>query len=318
MTHEPDPSLQPHLTQIAAIVSQLQGSDIERRRAGSLVSSTYAAAHTPAALKAPPMATKDAMVAAPGRLIPTRTYSGGVDNKLTLIYFHGGGWMAGDLESHDELLRRVAHQLGCTLVAVDYRLAPEHPMPAALEDAAEVIRHVRESIKDTPGARFALGGDSSGAHLAASAAHSLAQDAAGLLLLYPVVRPDFTTPSYTQRGSGTLTTATMRWFWEQYLDRTINGDALATGDANIDLLKQQWPTAPPPAVVLTAWHDPLCDEGNAYALHLAGAGGEVRHSCANGMPHGFVRLAGINTAAHQHLRQAVDDFAQLVAKRLAG
>ena len=318
MAHEPDPLLQPHLERIAAIASQIQGSDVERRRAGVLASSTYAAAHTPAALKAPPIAADDALIAAPGRRIGTRTYRGkGGDSKLTLVYFHGGGWVGGNLESHDDLLRRVAHQLGCTLVAVDYRLAPEHPMPAALDDAALVLRQVRESLKGQPGARFALGGDSSGAHIAAVTAHRIGQDAAGLLLFYPVVRPDFTTRSYIERTTGNLTAAMMRWFWEQYLGRTISGDALVTEDVRIDLLRQRWPGPPPPTVVLTAWHDPLCDEGSAYARHLAEAGAEVKLTCANGMPHGFARFCGINATASGHVTQAVDDFAQLVMGRQA-
>jgi acetyl esterase len=314
MTHERDPLLQPHLVQIAAVVGQAQGGEVERRRAGSMALVTYAAEHTLPALRAPVVDASEGAVAAPGRRIPTRTYRArGPDSGLTLVYFHGGGWVAGNLDSHDDLLRRVAHELGCTLVAVDYRLSPEHAMPAALEDAAEVLRTVRSSIKDTPGARFALGGDSSGAHIAAAAAYALAPDAAGLLLFYPVVRPHFTTASYLERGTGSLTLDMMKWFWQQYLGRAIQGEALVTDDPRIDLLQQQWTAPPPPTVVLTAWHDPLCDEGSAYARFLAGAGARVKLTCANGMPHGFARFCGFNATANEHVTSAVADFKALLA-----
>ncbi|RYX92520.1 MAG: alpha/beta hydrolase [Comamonadaceae bacterium] len=317
MAQEPDSLLQPHLARIASIVSSVgEGPEVERRRAGSLALAAYAQAQTLPALKAPAITADDTACTAPGRRIGTRTYRGkGQDNHLTLVYFHGGGWISGNLDSHDDLLRRVAHQLGCTLIAVDYRLSPEHVMPAALDDAAEVVRQVLASIKDRPGMRLALGGDSSGAHLAAVTAHSMAQDVAGLLLFYPVVRPHFTTRSYIERSTGSLTAAMMKWFWGQYLGRPVTGDALETDDARIDLLQQRWRSAPPPTVVLTAWHDPLCDEGSAYARFLAGAGAEVKLTCANGMPHGFARFCGFNATAHRHITQAVDDFAKLVAIR---
>ncbi len=314
MADELDPLLQPHLAKVASMVAQSSGSATDKYRAGSMALSQYAAANTLPAFKVPVVQSDDGAVAAPGRRIGIRTYHGkGPDNNLTLLYFHGGGWVCGNLDSHDELLRRIAHQLGCTLVAVDYRLAPEHAMPAALDDAAEVLRQVRNNMRGKPGARLALGGDSSGAHIAAATAHSLAQDAAGLLLFYPVVRPHFTTQSYIERASGSLSVGIMRWFWEQYLGMPIKGDALVTDDPRVDLLQQKWVATPPPAVVLTAWHDPLCDEGSAYARHLAGAGAEIKLTCAGGMPHGFARFCGVNATAHRYITQAVDDFAGLMS-----
>ncbi|MES2972260.1 MAG: alpha/beta hydrolase [Pseudomonadota bacterium] len=314
MAQDADPQLQPHLARIAALVANAPGTPLEKRRAASLALSSYVDDNTLPTLRAPRTATKDGAVSARGRRIGTRTYipEDGPGGDLTLLYFHGGGWVSGNLESHDDLLRRVAHMLGCTLIAVDYRLAPEHAMPAALEDAAEVLGHLRENLKGRPGARFALGGDSSGAHIAAVTANTIAPDAAGLLLFYPVVRPHFTTRSYIERCNSNLTVGMMKWFWEQYLGMGIEGDKLDTPDARIDLLQQKWHRAPPPAVVLTAWHDPLCDEGSAYARHLAEAGGEVRLTCANGMPHGFARFCGINATAERHIAQAVRDFAGLV------
>ncbi len=316
MAHDPDPQLQPHLARIAALVASANGSPVEKRRTASLALSSYVADNTQPALKAPRTDTQDRAITAPGRRIGTRTYKpkGAQDSDLTLLYFHGGGWVSGNLESHDDLLHRVAHQLGCTLIAVDYRLAPEHAMPAALEDAAEVLAQLRESLKARPGARFALGGDSSGAHIAAVTANTIAPDAAGMLLFYPVVRPHFTTRSYIERCNSNLTVGMMKWFWEQYLGMGIDGDKLDTADARIDLLQQKWYRTPPPTVVLTAWHDPLCDEGSAYARHLAEAGGEVRLTCANGMPHGFARFCGINATAARHIAQAVKDFAGLVSR----
>jgi len=316
MAHDPDPLLQPHLARIAALVANAHGTPVEKRREASLALSSYVADNTQPTLKAPRTGTKDGAVTAPGRRISTRTYTpdGAAGSDLTLLYFHGGGWVSGNLESHDDLLRRVAHQLGCTLIAVDYRLAPEHAMPAALDDAAAVLAHLRQSLQARPGARFALGGDSSGAHIAAVTANTIAPDAAGLLLFYPVVRPHFTTQSYIERCNSNLTVGMMKWFWEQYLGMGIEGDKLDTKDARIDLLQQKWYRAPPPTVVLTAWHDPLCDEGSAYARYLAEAGAEVRLTCANGMPHGFARFCGISATAERHIAQAVADLAALVKK----
>lgn len=304
-----DPALSHHLAALARESAQLSGSLVARRRLMSDAVAAYAVRNAVPALRMDGVRSENDSVVAAGRRIGTRTYraTAGVRSDLTLVYFHGGGFVSGGLDSHDDLLRRITSRLGCTVLGVDYRLAPEHVFPTALDDALEVLRHVRARL-GTEG-RLALGGDSSGGHLAASAAYLEARDAAGLFLVYPVVKPGYISRSAVQRSAAGLTTDMMQWFWEQYLGRPVTADAPATNDPRIDLLLQRWPQPPPPAVVLTAWHDPLCDEGEAYARHLNACGGRATLLCAEDMPHGFARHGSISHTADAHLARALDTFA---------
>jgi acetyl esterase len=206
-----------------------------------------------------------------------------------LVWFHGGGWVVGDLETADGTARRLTAQAGCVVVSVDYRLAPEARFPAAPEDcyaAAQWVAGNAESINADPG-RIAVGGDSSGGNLAAVVS-LMARDRGGpslafQLLVYPVTARDFDTGSYQQNGEGfALTTDAMKWYWDLYL----RDDADASDQHAAPLLAKDL-SGLPPALVITAEFDPLRDEGEAYARRLQAAGVTATQSRYDGMIHGF-------------------------------
>lgn len=244
----------------------------------------------------PEMATvRDLTIELPGRTLDARLYvplSAGERPALT-VFFHGGGWVIGTLETHDATCRALARASGSAFLAVAYRLAPEHPFPLPLEDCYEAICWATAHHEDlgVDATRLAVAGDSAGGNLAA-AATILARDRHGpalrhQLLLYPVTDNDFSRPSYGENGSGAyfLSTAMMQWFWTQYLDPAAAGDpALAAIAQNQDLKRL------PAATVIVAEFDPLRDEGLAYADGLRAAGVAVETSVAPGMIHGFASM----------------------------
>ena len=211
-----------------------------------------------------------------------------------LVYFHGGGHVIGNLDTHDAVARNLCNGAGCIVVSVDYRLAPEHKFPAAAEDASAAVgwcaAHGAEIGIDPR--RMAVGGDSAGGNLAAVAA-LMARDAGGpairlQVLVYPVTDYACDTESYRtySDGYGMLDARSMRWFRDHYL----------RGDAD----RLDWRAAPlragdltglPPALVLTAQCDVLHDEGEAYARRLRAAGVEVEYRKARGLIHGFFTMA---------------------------
>ncbi|HET6509077.1 MAG TPA: alpha/beta hydrolase [Baekduia sp.] len=237
--------------------------------------------------------------------------SGGT-TELTVVYLHGGGWVLGGLDSHDELVRRLAVALDATVVAVDYRRAPEHPYPAPLRDALASLDHAARSL--APGSRLVVAGDSAGANLAAAAClYARARDnrprIAAQILLYPVLDAGCATGSFTENAEGFyITAAHLRWFWSQYLaDPDAADDALAAPAAAVDL------AGLPPAIVVTAALDPLRDEGNAYAARLERAGVPVHARCYEGMFHGFLAFGDRLDVA----RVALDETAA-ATRRLVG
>lgn len=213
----------------------------------------------------------------------------GSDCLPVLVYAHGGGWVAGSIESHDPFCRLLCAAAGVMIVSIDYRLAPEHRFPAALEDmlaaARWVATHARACGAD--GSRVALGGDSSGANIAAAAAHRMCTADAGalraLLLLYPVTdHPSHEHRSYQENATGYgLEAAVMRWFWQQY------APGVAADDASASPLREAVLPALPPTLVATAEYDVLRDEGIAYARKLELAGVQVAHLHAPDMHHNF-------------------------------
>ena len=212
-----------------------------------------------------------------------------------LVYFHGGGWVFGSLETHDALCRIVAHEAGCLVAAIDYRLAPEHPFPAGIEDCADAVAWLAENAGTVGGdaSRLAVGGDSAGGNLAA-AISQIARDRGGpsiafQWLIYPAT--DFTADNDSLRVNGDgylLTRAAIRWTEKQYLssaeDRT---DPRASPGLAADL------SGLPPALVQTAEYDPLRDEGKAYANALTAAGVAVEYIRYDGTIHGFMRMGAI-------------------------
>ena len=205
-----------------------------------------------------------------------------------LLYFHGGGFVRGDLDTHDPLCRALAGAGGCTVVSVAYRRAPEHPFPAAVEDA------IAATAWATAGSAgpVAVGGDSSGGNLAAVAALAT-RDGGGTplaaqLLLYPVTDATMSAPSLDELAEGRmLTRAAMEWFYDQYLpDRALRRDPRAS-----PLLAPRHDELAP-AIVVTAGQDPVRDDGERYAAKLEAAGTPVRHLRYEGTIHSFMLYAG--------------------------
>jgi|FaiFalFF_MnMetaG_3_1042247.scaffolds.fasta_scaffold01659_7 acetyl esterase len=234
----------------------------------------------------------DSVIPGPAGPVPVRFYQplGGQGVGL-VVYFHGGGWVLGDLDTHDAPCRFLANASGCVVMAVDYRRAPEHKFPAAVEDAYAAtlwaLRSAPAALAIPPG-RVALAGDSAGGNLVA-AVTLLARrrgdpQPACQVLIYPVTDYDFGRPSYRENAEGYLLTREgMEWFWGHYLETPEQGaDPLASPLRAPDV------TGLPPALVVTAEYDPLRDEGEAYAERLAQAG--VPTVCLRymGNIHGFV------------------------------
>jgi len=230
-------------------------------------------------------------LAGPGGSIRVRSYRDRTDSTLPgVAYIHGGGWVIGDLDTHDGICRRLARESGCAIVSIDYRLAPEHPFPAALCDVEAALQWLHAEAHQLgidPG-RIALAGDSAGGNLAAAMTLALREKGRPQprcqLLFYPVTDADLTRPSYVENGEGYfLETETMRWFWEQYVPASAaRRDPLASPLRADDL------TDLPEALVITAGFDPLRDEGDAYAEALRAAGVKTELRRYPGLIHGFL------------------------------
>ena len=225
-----------------------------------------------------------------------------------LVYFHGGGWVFGDLDSHDPLCRELCNLAQCAVVAVDYRLAPENRFPAAVDDAVFAIRHVERHAAELgiDGTRLATGGDSAGANLATVAALTFRDDGGPALklqlLIYPVADFSMDSPSYTRIENGfTFSRERMRYFSNAYLRSPED-----VNDWRASPLKAKDLSRLPPALLIAAGHDPLVDEGKAYADRLKAAGVPVTYTCYEGMVHGFVSMAGAIDAAHTAIAEAAE------------
>ena len=209
-----------------------------------------------------------------------------------LVYFHGGGWVIGDLDTADAACRDLCETAGCVVVSVDYRLAPEHRYPAAVDDCYAALEWVAGNGGELGGnGRLAVAGESAGGNLAAVLSLK-ARDEAGpeidfQLLLYPVVDHDLSRPSYVDNGTGyILETPTMRWFWDHYCP-----DPASRSHPYASPLKAADHSGLPPALVMTAEFDPLRDEGNLYAETLAAAGTQAEAICCDGLVHDFFATA---------------------------
>jgi acetyl esterase/lipase len=223
-----------------------------------------------------------------------------------LLWFHGGGFVIGNLDTHDSACRMLANQTDCMVVAVDYRLAPEFKFPAAVDDCCAALRwlalHAREFGADPE--RIAVGGDSAGANLATVMA-LLARDEGHpklvfQLLIYPCTAPEPEAPSHRKFADGyLLTRQTIVWFYKHYLrtQRDIQDFRFAPLMAK-DL------SSLPPALVIVAGYDPLRDEGVEYATKLIEAGNRVTLVNYEGMMHGFVLAGGVLDAARQAIAQS--------------
>jgi acetyl esterase len=223
-----------------------------------------------------------------------------------LLFMHGGGWVIGDLESHDQVCRTLANYARCCVVAVDYRLAPEHKFPAAVEDSAAALRFVAAEaarLRIDP-ARIAVGGDSAGGNIAAALALMGRDGTVPMpgfqLLLYPAVDLGGTRAAHQRFTDGyPLVTVTMRWFIEHYL-----ADKAHTRDWRASPLRAPTLEGAPPAYVMTAGHDPLVDEGVAYAKRLEVEDVRVTHVHMTDQMHGFLTMGRFISASDLALRQA--------------
>src|SRR5437588_3466537 len=233
------------------------------------------------------------VVPGPAGEIPVRIYTPqGKGPFPILVFFHGGGWVIGDLDSHDPLCRSLTNQVGCIVVSVDYRLAPEYPFPAAPEDCYAATQWVATHAAQLQGdpARIVLGGDSAGGNLTAVVTQ-MVRDRGGpplvfQLMIYPATDFRMNTPSIEENAEGyLLTKQDMIWYMNHYLhseeDKT---NPLASPLLASDL------SGLPPALVITAEYDPLRDEGEQYGKRLKEAGVPVTISRYDGAIHGFVSL----------------------------
>ena len=236
---------------------------------------------------------EDRSIARPdGTSLPIRVYTPlGAKPFGVCLYFHGGGWVLNNLDTHDDLVRRLSAESGCLFVNVDYRLAPEHKFPAAIDDAYTALGWVYDHAAEIgcDQNRIAVAGDSAGANLAAVAC-LMTRDRSGppvafQALIYPITDCDFERPSYQENAEGYfLTRREMIWFWNQYVS---SPDEMRDPYASPLLAKSL--KGLPPASILTAEYDPLRDEGEAYAAALAAAGVNVTLKRYDGMIHAFVR-----------------------------
>ncbi|MBB4822560.1 acetyl esterase [Pseudomonas alcaligenes] len=229
-----------------------------------------------------------------------------------LVYFHGGGFVIGNLDTHDNLCRSLARLCGAVVVSVAYRLAPEARFPAAPEDCYSATRDLvaRALELGFDASRLALAGDSAGANLAIAVAR-LAQLRAGpriayQCLFYPVTDAACDSASYSEFAEGYfLTREQMRWFWSQYLQAPEQGAEPLASPLRADSL-----AGLPPTSVFSAGFDPLRDEGEAFARRLQEAGVKTRLQRCAGMIHGFVSMAAFVTAAQAALESAAADLRQ--------
>lgn len=261
-------------------------------------------------------AVQDCAIPGPDGMVPARIYTPAGSGPFPgLAWFHGGGWVVGDLDTADAAARNMCAGADCVVVSVDYRLAPETKFPGPAEDcyAATQWLAANAAALNVDPDRIAVGGDSAGGNLAAAVA-LMARDRGGSplafqLLVYPVARRDFASGSYRENADGyQLTRDTMIWYWNHYL--AAEADAANPYAAPLQAADL---SGLPPALVLTAEYDPLRDEGEAYAAALRAAGVPTECVRYDGLIHGFFGMF----AAVDQARQAVERSAAALRKAFA-
>jgi acetyl esterase len=264
------------------------------------------------AMQGPPepvAGVEDRNLPGPGGDLPVRIYKPfGKGPFPVLINFHGGGWVVGDIESTDGFCRTMANAAGCIVVSVDYRLAPEHPFPAAADDAYHATLWAAANAAGFGGnpSRIAVCGDSAGGNLAAVVSQ-MARDRGNpaicfQLLVYPVTDAACDTPSYSDNAEGYfLTKDAMQWFWNHYVPNDTDRNhpyASPLRAGNFAGL--------PPALVITAEFDPLRDEGERYAERMRAAGTPVQLTRYNGMIHGFFLMNAMIDQGRTAIKQSAE------------
>jgi len=237
--------------------------------------------------------------------IPCRLYRPSASNNLGLmVFFHGGGWVIGDLNSHDGVCRSLANKSGHAVLAVDYRLAPEHKFPAAFDDCAAALRwaHAHASALGIDKSRIAVGGDSAGGNLAAAVALAEVVPLKFQMLIYPGVDMSMKSPSIDENAQGPiLTKSVIAWFVNHYMRSSADQTNVQASPmtATDDMLKRM-----PPAIIITAQFDPLRDEGEAYGKRLVENGVNCTITRYNGAFHGFFNMITILDDAQSAHAQA--------------
>lgn len=253
----------------------------------------------------------------PGRNGPMagRLYVPRPDPRCLLVYLHGGGWTLGSIAGYDPPLRHFADRSGCALLSFEYRLAPEHRFPTAVEDCIDCVRWAAANLVQLDldaGLPVAVGGDSAGGNLSAVVAllarDEGSPDLAAQLLIYPATQADFTTPSYrTHVADLPLTARSMQWFWDQYIpDLGQRRNPLASPLHAPDL------SGLPRALVVLAGYDPLLSEGEAYAERLQQADNTVTVLRYDGLTHGFFQFSELLPVAGRALEEIADRFCELL------
>ncbi|GAA2744259.1 alpha/beta hydrolase [Kitasatospora cinereorecta] len=263
-------------------------------------------------VRGPEVDTVSDLTVGPGD-VPVRLYRHPGADRGTVVFLHGGMWAIGDLDSHDRLCRRLVHGAGVAVVAVDYRRAPEHVWPAAVDDAVAVLRWAHTDAGATTGTAgpVATMGDSAGGHLATLACLRLRDEDGPLpalqVLAYPNTDLTLSRPSVRAKGTGwALDADAVAWGAEQWVP-----DPARRADPAVSPLYAELGGLPP-AVVVTAEHDPLRDEGDAYATRLTAAGVPVRHRCESRQIHGFLTLDALSPAAAAAGGRIFADLADLL------
>jgi acetyl esterase len=257
---------------------------------------------------------RDHTVPVAGGSIAARVYRPeGADDLPVLVYAHGGGFVFCDIDSHDGLCRSLANLIPAVVISVEYRLAPEHAWPTAAEDVYAVATWAADHARDLGGdpARLVVGGDSAGGNLAAVTA-LMARDRGGpdlaaQLLLYPVISPEFDTESYRLFGNGFYNPRpALQWYWDQYVPEAADRENPYAAPLHAEL------GGLPPTVVVLAGHDPLRDEGIAYADALQAAGVTTVRCPFEGGIHGFMTMPMLDIA-HAARKQASQELAELLS-----
>ncbi|MFD7256786.1 alpha/beta hydrolase [Streptomyces sp. NPDC059874] len=304
-----DPAIAALLQQVSAVPKKrIITTDPAELREGERDSNAMVAPRTPIAVGS----VSDDTVPGPAGSVPVRIYRpAGNGPAATLVFFHGGGWIVGDLDTHDHVARRLCHDLKAVVIAVHYRRLPENKFPAAFEDCLAVTRWAAGRIDDHGGRRdrLAVAGDSAGAALAASVAlafRDAGEQLAAQLLAYPATdRTTVEYPSYTENAEGFLLTL------QDLRDLTtilLGEDASVATDFRASPLRAASHEGLAPAVIATAAHDPLRDEGLAYARVLKDAGVDVFVRNYDGLVHGFLNMFAVSEGAEGAVGEMIKEF----------
>jgi acetyl esterase len=262
----------------------------------------------PLPARPPDVGVTDTEVPVLSHQVPVRIYrpKAVLNPAPALIYFHGGGWMWGSIDSHDQVCLKIAQDAGVIVINVGYRLAPEHAFPAQVDDSIGVLRWASSqaaTLGIDPG-RIAIGGDSAGANLATVAALMAKREGGPAvrfqLLFYPGIDTAFDLPSFEENKNAPVLSAAMsKWIWRQYL-----GPYFERRDHRAVPMYADDLAGMPPAIILVANHDPLRDEGVMYAQKLIRAGVSVELRSAARLPHGYVRAFAMSSDVRDELDAA--------------